>query len=93
MSIKVDVIYNKITILCLIGSKIHVKVTKILRIWRKKFCENWPCSLLQLVPDCLEDKVLGRSEVVAPKPDHQRRFDSPRPSTGRVNSIHLLGHS
>jgi hypothetical protein len=41
ISVKVDVIYyksNKISIfLCLIGSKIHVKVTKILRNCLKKF--------------------------------------------------------
>ncbi len=31
--------------LCEISSKIQVKVTKILRIWVKKFCEYGPWSL------------------------------------------------
>ncbi len=37
---------NKIPIfLCLIGPKIHVKVTKILRICRKKYCEYRPSGV------------------------------------------------
>ncbi len=46
ISVKFDVIYYKSNkkpyFLCLIGSKIHVKVSKILRICRKKFCEYPP---------------------------------------------------
>jgi hypothetical protein len=33
---------HKKRIFCLIGSKFHIKVTKILRIWLKKYCEYPP---------------------------------------------------
>jgi hypothetical protein len=36
----------KYLFLCLIGSNIHVKVTKILRIWLKQFCEYPPIGVI-----------------------------------------------
>ncbi len=36
----------KYLFLCLIGSKIHVKVMKILRIWLKKSCEYPPWLII-----------------------------------------------
>jgi hypothetical protein len=45
ISLKIDIVYyksNKIPIFMFISSKIYVKVTKILRICRKKLCEYPP---------------------------------------------------
>jgi hypothetical protein len=63
----------KYLFLCLIGSKIHVKVTKILIICCKKFCE-YPPSVLNFTISTLKEYTISLRIYTSREP--LKGFDS-----------------